>query len=340
MTERFARLGTLARKGLANPQKVPPYLWERTVDAAYTPARRLATAAATAGLPDQRAELATLRQHDSWLLIVLDACRFDEFCQWAPNHVDADIHAMRAAGRDTFEYAMECWHRDQPPHPGDPHDVTYVSGATPINSVDLDYEEKGLEHLYHGFTPRTHIGEIVDAWDTAWDTALGTAPPEGVARVARDHLDADQLVVHFFQPHAPHIGSARELGHTSGDGAQPFAGEPVDGPVWQRVYSGEVSDARLRRAYQSNLCRTLRVVAALIEAVPHDQIRIIGDHGEALGEYNTYAHPRVEHPHIRRVPMADVHAAIDAPDLGEVTTAGGSGADEDVAARLEALGYA
>jgi hypothetical protein len=318
-----------AQTAVENPAEIPPYLRGKVRGVA----RHAATGLALRTVPSQYRLLEQLRDGDDWLLVVLDACRYDALAGQFHRYFEGEVSAVRAAGRDTFEYVRECW-------PGQ-HDVTYVSGATPINSSDEEYEADGFAELYGGYTPTDHLFEIVDVWESGWDASLGTCPPWAVTDAALARRDESQLVAHFFQPHAPYIGEERLVGHTNSADARPFQGAPVDSPIWQGVKSGEVSDERLRAAYQANLDAALREVARLVDGVGHDGIVLMGDHGEALGEFGTYAHPRVEHPQIRKVPWARVEGLT---EIGEAAAerAGGEMTESPtgtVADRLEALGY-
>lgn len=288
----------MARTAVREPEKIPPFVRSRARRLVEQPRRRLATRRRTQGLLAQRRLLDEVRATDEWLVIVLDACRFDAlqavWSDWFHGH----LHPACSAGRDTFEYVRLCW--------PDEYDVAYCSGATPINSHQISYDLDGFNDLYDGYQPREHISEIVDVWATGWDESLGTCPPWSVTDAALERRDASHLVAHYFQPHAPYIGDDQLLGNTGGPDARPFEGNPVDEPIWSRVRYGDVSDAELRAAYRSNLEVALREVARLIDQVDHDLVAILGDHGEALGEYGVYSHPRLEHPHIRRVPFGRV----------------------------------
>lgn len=243
-----------------------------------------------------------VREDDSYLLVVLDACRFDYFEENYRDYLSGELVKAYTPARDTFEYLQFAW--------PDWHDVCYVSGAVPVNSVDLQINEDGsLNRLYDGYLPNEHIREIVDVWNFGWEDDLGTTPPESVKECAIDHLEEDRLVVHFFQPHAPYVGEENLLGYT-GEEHGPNRGSPNDSIIWKSVKSGKVSDEKLRRCYESNLCGVLECVEDLVQESPHEEIFITADHGEALGEDGVYAHPRMKsrHPRVSIVPF--LHARI------------------------------
>lgn len=320
------------KTGLRNPSKVVPYLLLKTIQ----PLRVAAARKATAGNPSQKLLIDDLREQDSWLLIVLDACRYPEFSEVAPAVFNGDLKKMTTEGHDTFEYARNCWSGSYP-------DVTYLSGAVPVNSGTVEFDNEGLSEIYDGFVPEEHIGEIVDVWQSGWDERFGVVPPWNITPVARDYLDTDQLVVHYFQPHAPYVGVEQELGHHNDENANPLGGEPPDAPLWRRIKRGDVTQSRLVELYRSNLEAVLYEAAKVVEEAPHDNIVIMGDHGEALGEYWTYAHPRKDHPLILTAPWMKVTGVkaewrqhLTVPD---VVPSSSSTDDSSVESRLRELGY-
>jgi len=297
---------------------------------------RLTAPLRAANLPRQTARLDDFRQRDKYAIIVLDALRYDYAAEILPQYFEGSLEAVWSAGHDTFEYGQRCW--------GDQiyEGVRYVSGATPINSeADGDtFEDDHFNELYDGWVPSETLPGLVDAWRSEWDPSLGTVPPERVVDlVAREHVDADQLVVHCFQPHAPYIGEKPLLGHTNSRDAHPNQGAPVDEPVWKAVREQRVDKRTLEAAYRANIHRACEAIQLLIEEelLGDRPVVITADHGELLADYgrDTISHPRIPFPEIRRVPWMRVDATTEAPDVD-----GREDATTDVKERLAALGYA
>lgn len=338
---RLRTLRSMARTAIENPSKVPPWIRDRCT-APLTAARcAVATALETAPLADQRARVDELRAgEETWALIVLDACRYDYFAEVFALDFASEIEPVASGGRDTFEYLQVIW--------PDEYTMPYVSAAVPVNASELDFDETGVHHLYNGYQPSEHLRHIDDVWKDAWNGSLGACPPEPVLAQALQYRDRDAVVVHYQQPHTPYIGEKRELGHHDSDAAYPGQVAPIDKPIWDRVKAGEISDERLHELYRSNLERVrpavLRTVAELQQ--DFDQVVITADHGEALGEYGVYAHPRTpHHPKVRRVPwvVAELSSAgaraADAVDIDAAEGRDDRGEDEDLRERLAALGY-
>lgn len=297
----------------------------------------------TRGLPGQLDLLNNLREEDEYLLIVLDACRYDELEREWSAWFEGDLQAAHSAGHDTFEYVSRVWDRKHAD--GDQHDVTYCSGATPVHK-DLVYEDRRLLELTGGFDPGEHIDNIREVWRDGWDPEVGVCPPEPVTDAALE-TDADRVVAHYFQPHAPYLspeGSAK-LGHHGEDNesSRPGQGEPIDKPIWEAVEDGTIPRENLREYYRENLRRVLWEVSWLIQQTDHENVVVMADHGEALGEWGFWAHPRqVNLAHVRTVPWGRVQATkrTQEPPLrrdGGVEMADSE--DATVRERLDTLGY-
>lgn len=327
------RYGHYAKQALKDPQRIQ--LAIKTT--ATMPARVLAETLKRRQLPAALDILNGWRAGDEYLLVVLDACRWDYYQARSEGLFEQSARPAFSTGYDTFQYVSRSWSGYYP-------DLTYVSGATPVaGKREHEFETGDIQALYDGYVPVDHIPNIVDVWADEWDPSVGTVPPEKVAAEAIDQ-DAAKMVAHMFQPHAPYIGEFELLGHHGTRSAKPGKGEPVDAPLWENVHLGDVSDAQLRAAYAANLDRALEAVCWLLAETGRNAL-VVGDHGEALGEYGIYAHPRKSHPKIREVPAAVVsdvtaeglEAAARARERYQNLDAGDeSGTVEE---RLESLGY-
>ena len=295
--------------------------------------RRRAASRGLRELPNQHSRLRVLQEEEEWTLIILDACRFDALSSVFDEYFIGEISPVKSVAHDTFEYVRLCW-------PEQYDDVTYISAAPAINSKGESFENEWLNSLYKEYIPADHLKNIVDVWEYGWDISLGTCPPEPVTQAALENKD-QKMVVHYVQPHTPFIGKRRELGHTEGESAKPFSGAPTDEPVWDRVKLGEIDDDRLRELYQSNLERVLPEVCRLIKEISTKKIVITADHGEALGEFGTYAHPRIDHRYIRTVPWAIIDDVRDDvyPDDSPDTDSADPNTKLSIEDRLQNLGY-
>lgn len=277
--------------------------------------------------PRQKPLLDELRD-ERYLLVVFDALRYDYAAEILPQYLAGDLRCVWSAAHDTFQYGKRCW--------GDRvYQDTYVSGAVPFNT-SAGFEREFFNELYDGWTPAETLPNLVEAWEDAWDTSLGTVDPDALTEIAMEYAGRDQLVCHYFQPHAPYIGRVPLLGHVDNDSAEPLTGDPVDKPLWERVKSGAVSPAYLQAAYRANVHRAVETALPVIERGVEDGRRVVvmADHGEMLGEWHPrmVSHPRLAMPAIRRVPWLEVTGTYDGPD-------GRRQVDESVSEKLKALGY-
>jgi hypothetical protein len=112
------------------------------------------------------------------------------------------------------------------------------------------------------------------------------------------------VVAHYSQPHAPYIGETKILPwDDEPDGMRQLLEKDIDRPnqrIYKRIMAGEISDAKLRKAYHDNLKYALSEVVRLIQRVDCPVV-VTGDHGEHLGEGGRYLHEE-ESTLIRQVP--------------------------------------
>lgn len=338
---RLQTLHSMAKTAVESPEKVLPWLRDTATKPPSHITSHLATLRTTRALPDQRPRIQQLQDSGNYLLIVLDACRYDAFLDVFSDDFVGDIEPVASAARDTFEYLQVVW--------PDTYQVPYVSAAVPVNNEQIDFDETGVHHLYNGYQPPDHLHRIDPVWEAAWDRSIGACPPEPVLAQSLQYRDADSLVVHYQQPHTPYIGAERELGHANTDAANPGQVAPVDKPIWDRVKRGDISDERLSELYWSNLERVRPAVLRTIDELLDEfkTVVVTADHGEALGELGVYAHPRQpQHPKVRTVPWVVVSElttrgkrAADGVDVPNPFSKTKSGDDDDLDERLRMLGY-
>jgi hypothetical protein len=332
----------LGRRAIEQLEYILPYLYKKTNSVAGSADlwRK------SRGVRTQRELVDGLQEGDDWLLIVLDACRYDMFSDQYQEYLSGTVQPSVTAGKNTFEYGRLIWGDDE-------YDVTYVSAATPIHSEPMDFSCQGvttsglkrqgdeLREYYQGFVPAEHISTIIDVWKTAWDEELGVAPPEAVTDTAiQEAQSTDTLVTHYFQPHAPYIGEERELGAGDKEGIEDGQKVVIDASIHSKVTNGEITDAQLKTLYQSNLDRVLMEVSRLVSSVDFERVVVMGDHGEALGEYNQYFHQDEQNPYVRLVPWCEVEDVNeDALPRREEFNIDSENTGGSVEQRLQDLGY-
>ncbi|WP_042665013.1 hypothetical protein [Haloferax sp. ATB1] len=233
------------------------------------------------GIPQQRPLIHEFVENDDFLLVILDACRFDIFHDHIGSHLEGKIQNVWASGRWTAEYTQRTWTRDD--------DLTYLSSMPVVSDFYFDLREMD-------YRPTEHIRRLIPLWETDWNAACGTVPPERVTDAALAHVsepDATRVVAHYSQPHAPYIGATEILPWDENpDEMRSLLKNDIDRPtqrIYRRIQQEEISEAKLRQAYRDNLERVLEEVVRLVRRVDCPVV-ITGDHGEHLGERGRYLH--------------------------------------------------
>lgn len=241
--------------------------------------------------------------NDEFILIVLDACRYDIFKDTYKRFFNGEMKKVWASGRWTAEYTRRTWTGQ--------YDFTYLS-SMPVVS-DFYFKLRGWN-----FIPSDHIECLIPLWDTDWDPALGTVPPDKVTDAALAHtsqMESTRLVVHYAQPHAPYIGETEILPwEKEPEGMRQLLEQDIDRPtqrIYKQIENGEISRSKLHDAYISNLKCALKEVIRLIRRVDCPVV-VTGDHGEHLGDSGKYLHEE-DSTLIRQVPWC----VVDEGEIGQ-----------------------
>lgn len=166
------------------------------------------------------------------------------------------------------------------------------------------------------------------ATDDRYDHVLPEDMTDRAVSVYREH-NPDRMIVHYMQPHRPHMAQAyqedRELTDAERD---PFT-FLKNGGDRKQVFSNHVAD--LEFVLETGVKPLLRNIDA-------DTVAITADHGDGFGKNWCYAHiagdPRKQ---VRRVPWVETEAT----DHGELepTLEPPEDVKDETEDRLEALGY-
>lgn len=256
-------------------------------------------------------------------LLVLDACRYDDF--EAIHDLPGTLERRYSRGSHTVEFLRANFQGREL------LDTVYVTA-----SPQLYRWRDRIDATFH---------EVIDIWQgDGWDDDHETVLPATVrerALAAAERYPDKRLLVHFVQPHYPFI-DAPELA--------PGGLHPDDeGPdVWARLRSGDVdvSPERVRGAYRDNLRAVLPAVETLLTDLDGRSV-VTADHGNMFGE-RAYPIPIREWGHPPGIYVEQLVAVPwlvhDAETRRNVTA--GTAADADdvvdddvVADRLRQLGY-
>lgn len=329
----------LIKKGLRSPEKVPNYLYRNFQS--LSQAARLEAYRRRNAIDRQKSLIHDFIDNEEFVLVILDACRYDFFNEIYEDYLTGDLDRVWASGRWTAEYCERTWTEE--------YDLTYIN-SIPVFS-DFYFELRNMD-----FRPSDHIEKIVHMWEHEWDSSLGTTPPEAITDEALRHANGNgptRIVAHYAQPHVPYIGEERieawdseVAANTDTDELRDLFEEGSERPtqvVLEKIRNGEVSDRQLKRAYRSNLDYVMSEVIRLVERI-NCPVVVTADHGEHLGENGYYLHEE-DSAIVRQVPWLivgenKVGVVTNKKDPSETHRATSySGSKNDVEEQLRHLGY-
>ncbi len=273
-------------------------------------------------------------------LIILDACRFDEFRRNYTdfdNLEDGELQKRRSRGSCTAEWLSRTFIDSMP-------DVVYYSTNPFVNSLDMPLRKTVVNsnvkryNINFDWNPTEHFGEVVDLWETHWNKEYNTVLPRDVVE-AIDRRELRRRIIHFVQPHQPYLGyeshtqewqnryRVREEDEKSKSKNKTDILlekiKPMITPIleatpkklqWQikhklggsmttiqHIVINEGED-ELKKQYRHNLREVLLSVNTLLEDLESKTI-ITADHGESLGERGEWGHTyNTTNPILREVP--------------------------------------
>ncbi len=216
------------------------------------------------------------------VLIVLDACRWDAFCEIYGKKVPFICSPGTWTGdwvKENFVYG---------PNTGTLEDVLVVTGS-PWNAPAY-YEMNGWTYPF-----KDCISVFVDGWDERLHTVLPATLTEA-CRKAVSEYHPKRLLVHFMQPHMPWIDYVQTHKITT----------DLVNDIWDMVEDGRIPLLEARKAYEENLKLVLKEVWKLVAQLD-GKIVITSDHGNLFGEYGLFGHPaRIGVPELVKVPWLEL----------------------------------
>lgn len=195
-------------------------------------------------------------------LVILDACRYDEFAR--RSDLPGTLESRISRGSTSSEFVRGNFAGKQL------YNVAYVSA----NRWYMTLEEEIDSEIY--------AFELVER-----DAAnKRTSRPETVSAAAREAVETypnKRLIVHYMQPHEPYLGpSGPKLAAVS--------------PHKRTVGRSSITHAEHLQAYRENLDLVLSAVESVLPDLPGKTV-VTADHGELLGgkqkpiPVRTYDHP-------------------------------------------------
>ncbi|AGB15635.1 hypothetical protein Halru_1016 [Halovivax ruber XH-70] len=260
---------------------------------------------------------------DDWdTLILLDACRYDDFDSVCDISGDLSHRISHGVDSPTFIKKNFSGNRFE--------DTVYVTANPHAHMIEEDNFYK------------------VDATPIEkWDSTMECVMPEEVTKAAieaHNHNENKRIIVHYMQPHDPPIGpTGRKLlteNNISGMRSD------VDDRYIGALIDGIISEEDARCAYRENLSIVLQEVRNLVERID-GKVVVSSDHGEMFGEKPYRFLPKLyEHYHnpktieLCKVPWLEIKPES---ERRVIQSGEGDGAvdigENALQEQLEALGY-
>ena len=266
--------------------------------------------------------------NEDWdTLILLDACRYDDFEDL--NELPGNLDSRISRAVDSNEFIRRNFVGQNL------SDTVYVTANPHVGLVG--------NNTFH---------EIITEPISNWDSDLQCVHPSQVTSAAikaHKQYPNKRIIVHYMQPHDP------PLGPTAGElrkefeigGASPEENSSRGDRIMQLVASGKIPEEKARRAYRETLEIALDEVSSLLDYVNGKAV-ISADHGEMFGEqpypllgklYEHYRNPRTVE--LCKVPWFVVDSRDNRRETyQEENTHNTTDVDRDTLSdQLEALGY-
>jgi hypothetical protein len=239
-------------------------------------------------------------ERDWDLLVVLDSCRVDAMREVAGEYPFIEnVASIRSVGSTSFEWLPLTFNERYKKYI---NETAYVSGNPYLTPV---FENKDHPPVAQPipFGPTDY--DVVDpddfllldevrkyGTDNKQNCVLPRTMTDRAVDVSRS-LDPNRLIVHYMQPHEPHIGDEHGLGQS----------------VFVSLRKGEITRREAWDSYIENLRLVLDELEVLLTNVDAEKVVITADHGEAFGEFGFYAHQiGCPLPAVRTVPWVETTA--------------------------------
>lgn len=325
--------------GIRNPDRIIPFIRNQSIHHLLSLyGRAYKVKQSTVAQRDRIHDF--IHTNNEFVMVVLDACRFDVFESVINNYLMGDLEPVWSPGSLTPQWGPEMWTYE--------YELTYISSNSIIG--DFEYTPRNSDFGYTTFCAADHVERFIDAYNFAWDDEVESVYPSDMTDIALQEAAHDRptrLVVHYLQPHLPFIGEEGFSHYVLDHQDQEFVEESNYSPKERRSFleasseisleealeydvtwsdelkydlkisnSGErgyqallreniVTDEDIWRGYTDNLEIALDEIRRLAQHV-NCPIVITSDHGEFLGEFGIYDHPQIIHPILREVPWFEV----------------------------------
>ena len=261
-------------------------------------------------------------ERDWDVLLILDACRLDLFHSVSDEYeFITTTDQLYSVGGNSEEWMRKTFTDE---YEQEIKQTAYITG-NPFSERVLDSDDFLV---------------MDEVWKYAW-SEQGTVLPEAISdRAIETHREhqPEYMIVHYMQPHVPFVNWDKAENISISNFGGPQSKRTMD--TWDRVRKGEVKLDDVMKAYRNNLRLVLDQLEVVLSSIDAERVVISSDHGNAIGEFGVYGHPRsAPLKGVRAVPWS----VTSARNNGEYQPALEKGmdavTDDDVESRLQDLGY-
>lgn len=258
------------------------------------------------------------------VLIVLDACRVDALREvaseydWLP--ASEEIATTHSTGSMSEEWMETNFGDEFAAEKAKTAHVTWNAFSSHVLDEDNWYA-------------------LDEVWQDVWED--GCLPPRAMTERAVDTWrseNAEQMIVHYQQPHRPYRSVNRVERPSKEEVGQRHISNTT---VWDLLRAGEMSHEEAWEAYIDNLRWVLDDVDVLRQNLSARGVVLTADHGDCFGEWGFYGHPRgMPLKELVEVPFVPLDACDEMSlEPAKYIFDSQSNADPSVENRLEELGY-
>lgn len=255
-------------------------------------------------------------------LLVLDACRADEFERVASLTEFDSYERATSLGSATYEWTQNNF-ADRAFG-----DTVYIASNANTSKFASD--------SFH---------ELIEVWKTDFLQTLNTVPPEAVVRATLEAKEASpnkRIIAHFMQPHRPFVTEAEF--HKVKQGLDVEIPEQRSLP-WRFIEDHPEQYNRILTSYRDALALGLESAFELAHNLPGRTV-ITSDHGNMAGErgwpipIRVYGHPeRLRFSELVEVPWAVIENEPRPTIVDDGTTSVSESELDEINEQLRDLGY-
>ena len=154
-------------RGIKNPGLAARHLYRRSKETVVR--SRLELYRRRRDIQRQKHLIEEFASQDEFILVILDACRYDVFEGVHCDYLDGELSRVWSSGRWTADYVRRTWDNS--------YNLAYLSSIPVVSDFYFELRE-------NEFRPSNYFDKVVPLWDSKWSPELGTVPADEVTDTA------------------------------------------------------------------------------------------------------------------------------------------------------------